>query len=172
MVPAPMSRFNPNHNIQGTALLELIVYFGIAASISLAILLLGTQMIAAKNKIVRLEAIERSGRLMGTLITSKIRNAQSINTPLGGATSTTLALRPAGTSTESVTFSLSQNRIEITEGSMPPRRIIDSAVEARTLEFRNISEPNAAGAVRISFTLKSGGVQKQFRLTATMYGKN
>lgn len=173
-----MSQFNPNSNpntMRGTALLELIVYFGIAGVIASTILVLGAQMIATKNKINRLEAVERSGRLAGTIMTSAVREAGSIRIPLRGATSTMLALlRPAGTNTEPVMFSLSGsgNRIEIAEGLLPPRRITDSAVTVRALEFRNISEPNAAGAVRISFTLESGGIQKSFRLTANIYGKN
>lgn len=169
-----MLRFSPlNNTRRGTALLELVVYFGIASSISAIMLVLGAQMIAAKNKTVHLEAIERSGRLVGTIMTSAVREAVSITTPLGGATSTILVLiRPTSTSTESVTFSLSSNRIMIAEGSKLPQRITDSAVAARALEFRNISEPNAASAVRISFTLESGSMQKQFRLTANNYGKN
>lgn len=163
-----MSLSSRNKKMRGFTLMEFVIYFAIVIVISTAMITAGLRTIEEKSKLTELETIERAARLAMEIITREIRNAQSIASPQGNATSTILML-VAATSMTPIAFSLNNGYFEIQKGSLAPVRITDSGTVVTAIEFQGMSYLNAVKAVRISFTLNAGGIKKNFSITQNAY---
>lgn len=164
----PMSLSNHNNSRAGFMLFEFVIYCGIASGITASLVIAVMHAINEKNRLGQLEMIERSARLAENVIARTVQSAESIVSPQGNATSTILTLAFA-TGTTPAVFSLSNGRIELAKGSLPPQQITDGSTTVTALEFRNIASNGTRGTIRLSFTLKSGTDTRNFTTTHTIY---
>lgn len=158
-----------NHNgmRKGFALMEFVIYCGIAIAITASLVAAAIHAIKEKGRLGEFEAVLRSARLAEKIITDHIRSASSITTPLN-ATSTILILNFA-TGTTPVTFSIADGYIEITKESESPQRILDAGTAASLLEFKGTTSSSTQGVVQTSFTITSGSTSKAFNFTTNIY---
>ena len=154
--------------MKGFTLIELIVYFAIAITLSTVMVTAGLHAIAEKTRLMELDTVERSARGALEIITREIRGAQTVVSPQAGATSTILILTTA-TGTASATFSLNNGYLQLQKETLTPLRITNAGTAVTATEFTNLSSPNTAGTVRISFTLVNGATRKNFYATQNIY---
>lgn len=137
----------------GFTLIELLVYISISSVVLLIasaffISLLRSQV---KNQVVN--EVEDQGREVLQVITQAVRNAQSINSPLPGTSSSTLSLGVSDATKNPTIFDLQEGRVRIKEGEGNAVFLTNSRIVVSGLLFQNITKPGSAGAVRISFTI-------------------
>jgi type II secretory pathway pseudopilin PulG len=119
-------------NNQGFTLIELLLYIGIVSVIlaSVSVFLFIILQSDVKNQAI--VEVEQQGAQMMQRITHKIRNAESVNSPSPGQSSTNLSLNTGSINISDFAF---------------------SEVVASDLIFTNLSKNNTPGIIRIQFTL-------------------
>ena len=163
-----MSLFNPIRMQKGFSLFEFVIYCGVAITLTTFLVTAAVRTINEKKRQSELSSVERSARSAEKIIANRIRSATTLQSPLAGATSTTLILSYA-TGTTPITFSLSSGAIKITEGTGTPQGITEIGITVTDLEFQGISSSSTIGFVRTSFTLTKGAVSKKFILSNNVY---
>ncbi len=153
---------------KGFSLFEFVIYCGVAITLATLLVTAAVRTINEKRRLDDLSSVERSVRIAEKIIGSWVRSATTLQSPLAGATSTTLILSYA-TGTTPITLSLGNGAIEITAGTTAPQRITERGVSATNLEFQGISSSSTAGFVRTSFTLTKGTASKNFILSNNIY---
>jgi len=156
----------------GFTLLEFIIYMALVTVIISAVSQLGFNIIVNKEKTETVEEISYNARFGMTKITDAVHRAELINTPLVGATSTTLSLKMASSSEDPTIFSISGGILQVQVGSNSPVDITSNEVTVSPLEFSNVSYPTASGTVRITATIESASSSqkiKSYNFSKTFY---
>lgn len=135
---------------RGFTIPELLVYIGFVALISIALvnlILVGErqEFNAVEKQVTRDVAVRLFDQLQEDIDTSS-----SINTPTHGDSGNSLNLT---ISSQTVVYSLSENRVTRQVGAGAPEFITPEAAAISALTFENYSEAVTGGAVTISFTI-------------------
>jgi len=112
------------------------------------------------------------------MITQTIRNANTINTPSTGTTSSFLSLAMPVAGVNPTIFDLTGDygALQITEGAGAATAITNDKVEVNGLTFKNLSRAGTPGVIQISFTISRSSTsskeeysyQKTFTSTAAL----
>jgi len=135
--------------MKGFTLIEFLLYIAILA---IVLVLTGGflwNFIFGNIKETSYQEVQQNGRFALTKITQEIKKATEINSPLVGATSTTLFLAMANTSTNPTIFDLVNGKLRITKGSSGPYELTSDQVIVSNLQFTNLSYPDTPGTIRI-----------------------
>src|SRR3989344_2359877 len=100
-----MLPYNPINRRRGFALFEFVVYCALVTVILTALTTAATHNFMEKNRLIQLDKIERTARIVSGTIAREIQSASSLHSPLNNATSGILALNTA-TGTSQTSFFL------------------------------------------------------------------
>ena len=157
--------------MKGTALLELVVYVGIATAIASSMLAMGVRSAAIKKSLGDADAVEQASRLAGEAIGVRVRGAKAVLTPLPGATSSALSIDSGIASTTPTVFSVVSGYLDIAEGSSTSAHVTPGGVTVSGLQFQNMSYAGTSGAVQAKFSAISGKTKKDFSFSSSLYAK-
>jgi len=139
--------------IQGTTLVEVILYVGLTATILLGISALIATTLESRVKSQTISEVDSQGLAVMQIIAQSIRNAQAINSPGLGAVSSTLSISMSLPSVNPTIFNLAANTIQITEATGQPIPLTNLRVIASGLNFYNLSRAGTLGTIQIQFNL-------------------
>jgi len=140
---------------KGFTLIELLVYISTAAIVFMIIMSVVYMMMQSKSKSKAIAEVEQQGSFAMDIISQTIRNAQGIESPAPGTSSSSLQLDISEAGDDPTTIDLNSNAISITEGLGSAIPLTSSSVIASDIYFENLSRDNTPGIIRISFTLTS-----------------
>ena len=103
----------------GYTLIELVLYISLFTIMISAISISFSLFFDSKIKNQTIMEVDGEGAQIMQIITQTIRNANSINSPILGASDTSLSLNVVNPILDPTVFSLSGNEINVTEGLIP-----------------------------------------------------
>jgi len=156
----------------GFTLVELIIYIGIVSVMLLAISNFVFFLSYSRIKSQTIAEVEQQGMQVMQIITQTIRNAESINFPSSGATSSELSLEITETAKNQTVFDIFGGTIRITEGINSPIILTSSRLTVSELIFQNLSTTGTPGIIRVQFNLAhlNPGEKNQYDWFKTFYG--
>lgn len=157
---------NFSKKINGFTLIEFLIYFFILGIILVVTGATMFNIISSKVKLETVQETTQNARTAMELIADRVRNAQSMSDPAGGATGSTLVLTMEDAAKNPTVFDVVSGVLQITEGSSSPVAITSEQVQA-TFSVTNVSYPDAPGSVRVMLTIASSDVTGRREYTST-----
>ena len=159
-------------NTRGFTLIELLLYLAITPLILLTIFVFLSSFFEARVKNQTIMEVEEQGIYAMNSIIEAIRNAEAINTPLGGASASFLSLDVINAALDPTVFDVSGSTLRITEGAGTPVALTNTRVVASDLTFQNLSYPSTPGIIRVQFTLSrvNPEARYEYNFIKTFYG--
>lgn len=159
-------RFSP-----GFTLIELLLYVGIASTLLLVSTLFLATLLESRIKNQTIAEVEQQGLQVMQIITDSIRNAESITSPVAGASAATLTLDVVNSSNDPTLFDLSSGTLRMTEGAGSAVDLTNSRVTVSSLSFENLSRTDTPGILRVQFTLtyNNSSTRQEYSFTKTFY---
>lgn len=148
-------------------LIETLLYIALASVIILAVSLLTTMIVQVRTKNKTVSEVENQGTQLMRALTQSIRNAKDINSPLPGASGTTLSLTEENLTKNPAVFEATEDTIKIKEGQGGEIALISPTVKISEVSFSNFSpasENGLSGTIKIQFTLKYNSTDPRFEL--------
>lgn len=142
-----------NNRDKGFTLIELLLYVAIVGSLLLAVVTFSMLALDARIKNQTISEVDQQGVAVIQQIQSAISNANSVNAPVAGNSSTNLSLNMPSSGANPTTFSLSSGVLNISEGSNGGVALTNSKVAVTNLQFTNLSRSGTKGIIKISFTI-------------------
>ena len=139
--------------LRAFTLLEILLYISITSVILLSCSIFFGLLIQSKLKNQSITETEQAGTQIMQLISQTIRNADSINSPLPGSTSSSLSLNVTDKANNPTIFKLDGTVITRMEGNTMSIPLSSSKLMVTELDFQNLSRENTSGTIRIKFTL-------------------
>lgn len=137
----------------GFTLVELLVYVSTASIVILIIASVVMILFQSKSKSSAITEVEQQGNNAMKTITQLARNAEGINIPTQGVSTSTLSLDVYDSLLDPTVISESGGVMQITEGGGSAVNLTSSNLTVSNLDFTNLSKDNTPGIVRIEFTL-------------------
>ena len=161
--------------IKSMTLIETLLYIALASVIILAVSLLTVMITQVRTRNKTISEVENQGAQLMRTMTQSIRGARGVNSPLPGASATTLSLAEIIPAKNPTVFEAAGDAINIKEGQSEQTALISSTVKISDLTFSNISpvsENGLPGSVKIQFTVKynSSDPRYEFNFQKTFYG--
>lgn len=139
---------------KGFTLIEFLLYIGIVGIVLLVAGAICLNVLFGKAKLMAIEEVSQNTRFTIEKIADRVRNANTINSPTQGVSTSTLSLQMADSAKNPTVFDLSSGVVRITEGTGSAVNLTSSEVTVTNLQFSNISYSNTPGTVRIQMTVK------------------
>jgi len=139
-------------NNHGFTLVELLLYIGIASVLLVVISLFLSTILEARLKQQSMMEIESQGTQIMEQITQAIRNAEGINSPNPGGSSSTLSLAMSNGNNPTL-FALSSETLNITEGATSPIPLSNDRITVSDFNVTNTSRADTPGILKIEFSL-------------------
>jgi type II secretory pathway pseudopilin PulG len=156
----------------GFTLIELLLYIGISSTLLISLVIFLGTITRAHIKNAAVSEVEYQGARVMEVIRHVAATAQTVNSPAEGASAATLSLNISTTEDNPTVFDISGSKVRITQGASAPVELTSSRVVVSDLIFNNLTRPDGADVVRVSFTLAhanpSGGNEYEF--AKTFYG--
>ncbi len=135
------------NNKSGFTLIELLLYVSMAAILLSVIVSFLIMSLQARVKNQTIAEVDGQGIQAMQVIRQAIANADTIDSPSAGLSSTSLSLDSAAT-----IFDLSAGQLRIDEGG-GPIELTSSNVVVSGLTFENLSKTDTPGIIRIEFNV-------------------
>ena len=157
---------------KGFTLIELLLYVGISSVMLLAISVFLSTLLQSRIKNQTIAEVGQQGLQVMQLITQTVRNADVLNSPLQGASASSLSLNTYTAGNNPTVFDLSGGAIRITEGATAAVILSNTRVTASALTFQNLSRANTPGTIRIQFTITHVNTEgrNEYQYTKTFVG--
>lgn len=165
-----MKRHYPSRS--GFTLIELLLYMAISGVILLIISLFLQTLLESRIKNQTIAEVEQQGLQVMQLITQTVRNADTINSPVTGASAATFSINTYTAGNNPTVFDLSSGVIRIKEGAGAVVSLTNSRITVSALNFQNLSRASTPGTIRISFTLTHNNPagRNEYNFSKTFYG--
>jgi len=156
---------------RGFTLVEIVLYLAIASVIVVSSSVFIHSLLESKIKNQAILEVEEQGIQTLNLVTQTIRNAQDINSPSAGESSSELSLAVDDPAKSPTVFDISQNALRMKEGDGSAIPLTSNRVSVTETRFRNLSRTGTPGIVRIEFTLSfaSSGQTQAYQYSKTFY---
>lgn len=145
----------------GFSLIELLLYLSLAGLLFFTLFSFLLIAFTGRIKSQAISEVEQQGSQIAQRITQAIRNADSVNYPAPGASSSTLSLAFADAAKNPTIFDLSNNAIGIRYGTSSRIVLNGSRALLSNLLFANLSRPATPGIIRTTFTINTSTSTKQ-----------
>lgn len=164
-----MSRRTP---YRGFLLVEMVVYTAVAAVLLTVIATCVVAMMRARQKDVAIQEVESQGLEAMLVMTTALKNGQTVVTPSTSAFATTLSVSTSTASVSPMVFSLSNKALVETDGAGASVPLTSKRVVVSNLSFANYATSTTYGSVRIQFTLGYASTTSRFdtNYSQTFYG--
>jgi len=141
---------------KGFTFIEFLIYSGIVTVVIGGMIMVNINILTGRARLVLMEEVNQNARIVMNNIAYSIRNAQEINSPNQGNTSSTLELSMAEAWQNPTIFNLSEGVILISRGGKDEDFLpltTDLAIVSE-LEFFNVSQDSGPGTVRIKMVIE------------------
>lgn len=135
-------------NQKGFTLVESIMYVALIGAVIASFIGYGMSVSSVRSKTYVIQEVQENLRGAVGIISSKIKQADSIILPAVGASSTILTLDMPDPS-PNLLFSLSDGVLYLTEGAGTPVAIISDEVSFSNLSFSNYGVSGGKASIRI-----------------------
>lgn len=132
-------------------LVEMLLYASLAGFLVLSISFFGVAIFNSWLKNQSVLEVEDQGQQVLKVISLQIQNADSLNYPLSGSSSSLSLVLPNPTTT--IVFSLNSGKLQMQTGTTQPVFLTNNRVQASGLLFENLSRNGTPGNIRVSFNL-------------------
>jgi hypothetical protein len=149
---------NKTLTIRGFTLIETLLYLAIASSIILGVSLCLVLVLQSRIKYQAITEVEQQGIFAMQVITDALRNADVINTPFPGATSSQLSINIPASPNNPVVFYESGGILKETVGNGSPIDLVSPSVTVSKIEFADFPGGFGPGAVRVKLTLNYNNI--------------
>lgn len=139
--------------IKGTTLVEVLFYCFLMSSILSTISAFYLLVVRSRVKNQTVAEVEEGGVLIMSRIVQTVRNAEGINFPVMGESSSLLSLDMYDEIKDPTVFDISNGVFRVKEGTADPIPLTSNRVTASELVFTNLSRESTPGTIRIQFTL-------------------
>jgi type II secretory pathway pseudopilin PulG len=146
----------------GFTLIEVLLYVAITSIVFGGILTFVEVMFNSRAKQEVIAEVEYAGSDIMASITQNLRNARGIALPAASSTSQFLNLEMVEAGINPTVFQFTDNAIKMSQRGGSTTTIHSARVNAKNVVFTNLGRSGTQGAVRIEFTLSSGGYEKYF----------
>lgn len=174
MIPAVVSHKHmyQKNNQKGNTLIELLLYIGLAALLLAGISSFFYLILRSRVKSQTVAEVEQQGAQIMQIVTQTIRNAENINSPSAGSSSSSLSLDAAGTGADPTIFDAGSGIARIKEGSGSAVSLNNSRIQISNLDFSNLSRSGTPGNIKVRFTLthQNPGGRNEYDYSKTFYG--
>jgi len=137
---------------RGFTLIEFLIYIAIVGTVLLVTGAIGFNVLFGKAKLMAIEEVSQNARFTMERIAMSVRNAETIQSPVPGASDSVLALKMADKTKNPTSFRLSDGSFKESPGAFV--NLTSSETMVTALQFSNISYPNTPGTIRIQMTLQ------------------
>lgn len=141
---------------RGFTLIELLLYIAILSTLLGAVTSFLSLSLASRVKNQSISEVNQQGTAILERLATTIRAADSITTPVSGASGSSLALIVTNASLSPTIFDASASSpsaFQMKEGSSAAIALTNNKVAVSNLSFKNLSRSGTPGIVQISFTL-------------------
>jgi hypothetical protein len=161
-----MKRYN------ALSLVELLLYIAISAVILISVTQLVGVIYQSQIKSKTIEEVNQQGAYLMQQITDNVRNSSTITTPTRGNASNTLVFNSYDVTKGTVTYSISANKLFVTEGGNPAVQLSSNKVNITNFTITNASQASTDGNVRIQITIShiNPDNRNEFSYQKTYYG--
>lgn len=161
---------NINKYQDGFTLIELILYLAIISGIAVAFVYYSISITNTRAKTYVVQEVHANARTALDIISYRIKAANGVNSPLNGASGSSLSLAMADVAKNPTVFDLDINQVlRITEGLGSSVPVTSDEVRVTSLTFTNLTSTSARGNVRVQMTMgydnPSGGVHYTYSRT-------
>ncbi|HTE58610.1 MAG TPA: prepilin-type N-terminal cleavage/methylation domain-containing protein [Verrucomicrobiae bacterium] len=140
-------------NTAGYTLIELLLYISIAGILLLAVTSFFQLTLDARAKSQTIMEVDEQGTALMEYITQTVRNADSITTPVAGATGSSLTIAVPTAGLSPTIFDLTGTTAQVKEGVATAVALTNNKVQISSLTFKNLTRGGTFGAVQVSFTV-------------------
>ena len=159
-------------NSEGFTLVEVMLYFAVAATMVVLIGVTLATALSARAKGQAISDVDEAGVAAMTAITQAVRNGTTINTPIIATSGSTLSVGTYSNVTNPTILDLTSGALTLKEGTGQPIALTSNTVTVSNLIITNVSRAGTPGSVRIQFTVTRNNPQNknEFYYTQTFYG--
>ncbi|MBI5135380.1 prepilin-type N-terminal cleavage/methylation domain-containing protein [Candidatus Uhrbacteria bacterium] len=159
---------NGNGHRKGLTLLEVLLSVGLAGILLGAVSMFLAIVLNARIKQQTIVEVEEQGVQMMELISSSVRSASSITTPIVGNSASNVVL--AGS--DAITVEPINGTLWYTKGVASPLAMHNSNVIISNAQFSNRSRAQTPGTIQIQFTLSRVNREgrNEYNYSQTFYG--
>ncbi|MFH1956383.1 MAG: type II secretion system protein [Patescibacteria group bacterium] len=156
---------------QGFTLIEFLIYIGIVSVLLIAAGAVAVNIFFDKAKLSAIEETNQNARLIMEKITERIRNSQSINSPIQGNSASSLSLEMLDAGKNPTIFDLSNGIVRIQEGLGLQINLTSDEVTVTNFQFTNVSYTDTPGTIRIQVTMQfnSQSGRQEYELEKNYY---
>lgn len=137
----------------GFTLIELLLYVTLAGIMLTATSVFLAEILESRVRNQAINEVEGTARHIIQTITQTLRNAEAVNSPSIGASSSSLSLNVLAAPNDPTIFDLSSGVLRVAEGAGAPVALNGILVTVSSLTFYNLSRSSTPGTVRAEFTL-------------------
>ncbi|MFC1802140.1 prepilin-type N-terminal cleavage/methylation domain-containing protein [Patescibacteria group bacterium] len=159
------------NNKKGFTLIEFLLYISIISVVLLIAGGIALNILLAKAKLGAIDEVNQNTRVIVEKVLSSIRNAEVVNSPLQGATSSSLSLQMANSYQNPTVFDLSGSSVRVSEGGGPAVNLNSDSVFVSDLFFTNTSYTDTPGTITFQITSKyyNPNSQNEYNFEKTFY---
>lgn len=154
--------------MKGISLLETILYLGLIALIMPLIAALIFFVVNIRIRSQDANLVVSEGTRVTQVITQTIRNANGINFPELGSTSSTVSLIVEDSGKNPTIFGQNAGQITSKEGTGAVITLTSNRITASNLIFSNVSQVGTPGSIKIEFNLSTPNFSKTFNVSASL----
>ena len=140
----------PDKNGSGFTLVEVLLYLAIAGSVLVVVSLFLSLIMQMRVRNEITAEVEQQGQFVMQRITQVLRNAQVVNSPAVGNSSTQLSVDSDG---QTVVFDGGGTTLTESQNGAPAQDLTAANLKLSNLSFSNISNSGSPGLIRVQFTL-------------------
>lgn len=152
---------------KGGTLIELILYVALISTILTSVSTFLIFVLEGRVKNTLIQETYGQASFAVEVINKSIKEAEEIINPLQSGTSNSLVLVVSG---ETITFDLSNGKIEMTRGIGLPTSLTNEDLIITNLNFNNYSKDDTSGIIQTTFDVEStsDNNRKEFNFTTSI----
>ncbi len=139
---------------KGYSLIELTLYLALLSLILVVLVYFFQQSIILKSKIEEKMEISDNGQFALQKIVWYLKNAETVNSPLSGESSSILSLNVSGENNNPVQIFTEDKILKVKIGNQPAIDLTNNRVEVDQLSFINNGISNSQPIIKINLELK------------------
>ncbi|MCA9381215.1 hypothetical protein KC678_03030 [Candidatus Dojkabacteria bacterium] len=159
-------------NKKAFTLIETLLYISLTSIILISISAFMGALISTNQRNKAISEVDQQATQILQVITESIKSANGINTPVQAGSGSSLSLSMANSAVNPIVISLSNNILQIQEGSVSTINLSSTSVIVNNITFYNMSTDASNLAIRFEFTMSYNNTsgRKDSDLTKTYYG--
>ncbi|MDD4409256.1 MAG: hypothetical protein PHW52_01225 [Candidatus Pacebacteria bacterium] len=156
----------------GLTMIEIMFYLAISAIIFLASFFVVNFINQVKVKNQAVAEVEYQGNIIMDKMLQSVRTSQGVNTPIVGASDTSLSISMSDSSKNPTVYSFSGNNITIKEGASSTTNLGNSNIAFSSGTFTNDSASADYDSIKVSFTITyvNPSGKSEYNYSRTFYG--